>query len=70
MRNEVLVNNLIFRITFSKITELSEYLYVSTLYDSSGVKIHEDVLVPDFLFEVRDGSGFFSIFAVKGGVGT
>ncbi|CAO4387518.1 unnamed protein product [Caenorhabditis nigoni] len=37
---------------FSKMTELSEYLYVSTLYNSTGDKIHEDVLVPDFLFEV------------------
>lgn len=38
--------------SFSKITELSEYLYVTSLFNSSGAKIHEDVLVPDFLFEV------------------
>lgn len=38
--------------TFKKITELSEYLYVTALYNSTGDKIFEDVLVPDFLFEV------------------
>ncbi|CAI2355715.1 unnamed protein product [Caenorhabditis sp. 36 PRJEB53466] len=38
--------------TFEKTTELSEYLYVSTIYDSEGVQVFQDVLVPDFLFEV------------------
>ncbi|KAF1749353.1 hypothetical protein GCK72_025820 [Caenorhabditis remanei] len=37
---------------FSKLNDLADFLYVTTLYNSTGAKIHEDVLVPDFLFEV------------------
>uniref|UniRef100_A0A1I7V3Q8 beta-mannosidase n=1 Tax=Caenorhabditis tropicalis TaxID=1561998 RepID=A0A1I7V3Q8_9PELO len=39
-------------ITFPKLSDLSEYVFVSTLYNSTGEKIHEDVLLPDFLFEI------------------
>uniref|UniRef100_A0A8R1HHX4 Beta-mannosidase n=1 Tax=Caenorhabditis japonica TaxID=281687 RepID=A0A8R1HHX4_CAEJA len=39
-------------IKFDNSADLSEYLYTATLYNPDGEKVHEDVLVPDFLFEV------------------